>query len=127
MTYGFFTTDSRVPNALPEFLSQAFGVLICETDVSDFSELESRNWNALVTCDYERLEGDLAWSLIIYATAQVRQRLSEGELAALLAQRLDAPVFFSSACGLPWIKQVAEPGAASRWRVSSMRTPAPRA
>ncbi|MFH8492271.1 hypothetical protein [Streptomyces longisporoflavus] len=110
MDYALLTTDGPVPDAMPEVLSRAFGVPVSQTDVSDASELESRNWDALVTCEHERLHGDLTWSLFIYATARVQQRPTEQELAALLAQRLNAPVFFESAHRLPWIRQVAAPG-----------------
>ncbi|GGV58370.1 hypothetical protein GCM10010277_60980 [Streptomyces longisporoflavus] len=109
MTYVFMTTSSKAPEVMSGLLIEAFDVQLSETDVSDISELESRNWDALVTCEYERLEGDLAWSLTVYAAEEVKQRPSETELATLMSQRLDAPVFFASGIGIPWIQRVAMP------------------
>ncbi|MER6129725.1 hypothetical protein ABT173_45655 [Streptomyces sp. NPDC001795] len=109
MMYIFLTTGDTVPEEMPRILAGAFGVQVVETDVSDSSELESRNWDAMVTCEYEHLAGDLRWSLNIYAAEEVEQQPSEEHLARHLAQQLGRPVFFTWNGGLPWIRRVALP------------------
>ena len=109
MTYSLLTIDGKVIKAMPQILAEAFDVQPSETDVSPSSELESRNWDALVTCEYEAVAGDLAWSLLIHAAREVEQQPSEEELASLLSQRLQTPVFFPWGGGLPWIRRVATP------------------
>ncbi|QUI31488.1 hypothetical protein H9W91_11865 [Streptomyces alfalfae] len=110
MTYSLLTIDGKVIDAMPQILVEAFNVQLSETDVSPSSELESRNWDALVTCEYEAVAGDLAWSLLVYAAREVEQHPTEEELAVLLSQRLEAPVFFAWGDDLPWIRKVALPG-----------------
>ncbi|MEV5983960.1 hypothetical protein AB0L85_02970 [Streptomyces sp. NPDC052051] len=109
MMYGFLTAADGVPGAVPGILADAFGVQVSEIDVSEISELESRNWDALVTCEYEQVEGDLPWSLSIYKANEVAENPSEDELAILLSKGLDAPVFYGWSGELPWIRRVAQP------------------
>lgn len=101
MMYGLLLPEGEILDRLPAILAETFRVEVAQTDVSDSSELENRNWDAIVTCEYERLDGDLTWSLGIYAAAEVEQHPSEAQLASLLAQRLGIPVFFSWDGGLP--------------------------
>ncbi|MEU6323704.1 hypothetical protein [Streptomyces sp. NPDC047009] len=108
--YSFLTSADKVPDVLPGVLAGAFGVQVSETDVSDSSDWETRNWDALVTCEYERLEGDLTWSLSVYEAKEAARNLSEEELAVLLSTGLNAPVFFAWGSELPWIRRVAQPG-----------------
>ncbi|MFJ4478700.1 hypothetical protein ACIQVR_30030 [Streptomyces xanthochromogenes] len=110
MMYGVLLPKGEIFDRLSVTLAEAFHVEVAQTDVSDSSELENRNWDAIVTCEYEHLDGDLAWSLGIYAADEVGQHPSEAQLALLLAQRLGTPVFFSWDGGLPWIRTVALPG-----------------
>ncbi|MFG3282255.1 hypothetical protein [Streptomyces sp. NPDC048111] len=107
MMYSLLLPDGNILDCLSMILADAFRVEVSETDVSESSELENRNWDAIVTCEYERLDGDLAWSLGIYAAAEVQQHPSEAQLASLLAQRLGIPVFFTWDGGIPWIRAVA--------------------
>lgn len=109
MMYSFLTSADGVPDATPEILASAFGVQVSEIDVSDSSDWESRNWDALVTCEYEHLEGDLTWSLSVYKAKEVARNPSEEELAVLLSRGLNAPVFFAWGGELPWIRRVAQP------------------
>ncbi|MFE3182746.1 hypothetical protein ACFXKR_18020 [Streptomyces violascens] len=109
MMYGLLLPEGGIFNHLSAILAEGFHVAVAQTDVSDSSELENRNWDAVITCVYERLDGDLAWSLGIYASDDVAHHPSEAQLASLVAQRLGAPVFFSWEGGLPWIRTVALP------------------
>lgn len=94
------------PTRLPPILAEAFRVALERTDVSAASELEDRNWDAVVTCEYEPLQGDLTWSLLIYAANEVEHQPTEEALASLAAQRLSAPVFTSWDSRFPWIRRV---------------------
>jgi hypothetical protein len=109
MMYAFLITGDAIPNDMSRVLGQAFRVQVAETDVSDSSEVESRNWDAVVTCEYESLVGDLRWSLTVYAAEEVEQQPSEEQLAIYLAQQLGTVVLFSWNGGLPWIRRVALP------------------
>ncbi|MFG2571237.1 pentapeptide repeat-containing protein [Streptomyces sp. NPDC048481] len=100
---------SDAPRRLPPILAEAFRVTRVQTDVSAASEVENRNWAAVVTCDYELLQGDLSWSLDIYAAGEVEHRPTEDELASFVARRLKAPVFFSWDPVFPWIRRAALP------------------
>ncbi|MFJ8504631.1 hypothetical protein [Streptomyces avermitilis] len=108
MMHIFMINGSGVPELIPGILAEAFHVQVSETDVSESSEWEERNWDALVTCEYEPLDGDLRWSLSVYAAEGVQQQPEE-QLASLFAQRLTVPVFFAWNGALPWIRQVALP------------------
>lgn len=100
---------SDAPTRLPLILAEAFRVTREQTDVSVTSELENRNWDAVVTCEYELMQGDLSWSLEICATGEVQHRPTEDELASFVARRLKSPVFFSWHPGFHWIRRVALP------------------
>ncbi|GAA3498214.1 hypothetical protein GCM10019016_053170 [Streptomyces prasinosporus] len=107
--YHLMVRASDAPTRLPAILAEVFRVALEQTDVSAESEWEDRNWDALVTCEYERLQGDLNWSLSIYAANEVECRPTEEELASSVAQRLSAPVFTSWDARFPWIRGVALP------------------
>jgi hypothetical protein len=109
MMYAFLVAADAIPKETPSILAEAFGVQVAETDVSDSSELESRNWDAVVTCETEPLAGDLRWSLEIYAAEEVKQQPAEEQLARHLAQQLGIAVFFAWNGEVPWIRQVALP------------------
>ncbi|MEU5222049.1 hypothetical protein AB0G55_05210 [Streptomyces toyocaensis] len=86
---------------------------MAQTDVSAGSEWEDRNWDAVVTCEYERLQGVLNWSLTIYAAHEVEHRPTEDELAASMARRLSVSVFTSWDARFPWVRKVALPDGGS--------------
>ncbi|MEV6963444.1 hypothetical protein AB0M97_30700 [Streptomyces sp. NPDC051207] len=109
MMYAFLTGGGGVLERMSAILAEAFDVPAADIDVSDASELESRNWDALVTCEYEFIAGDLQWSLSIYAAEEVKHQLSEADLALHVARRLDVPVFFAWRGEVPWIRRVALP------------------
>ncbi|WP_109382352.1 hypothetical protein [Streptomyces sp. NWU339] len=107
--YHLMVRGSDAPTHLPVILAEVFRVTLEQTDVSAESEWEDRNWDAVVTCEYERLQDDLNWSLSIYAANKVEHRPSEKELASSVAQRLSASVFTSWDAKFPWVRRVALP------------------
>jgi uncharacterized protein YjbI with pentapeptide repeats len=108
-TYHLMLCVGDVPRRLSALLAEAFRVSLEQTDVSAASEVEDRNWDAVVTCDYEPLEGDLSWSLDIYAADGVGHRPTEAELASSVARTLTSPVFFSWDPAFPWVRRAALP------------------
>jgi hypothetical protein len=109
MMYTFLIAGDAIPKDMPRILAESFGVQVAETDVSDSSELESRNWDAVVTCEYEPFAGDLRRSLDIYAAEEVERQPSEEQLALDLARQIGVAVFFTWNGAVPWIRQVALP------------------
>jgi hypothetical protein len=109
MMYAFLAGGDGVLERMSAILAEVFDVPAADTDVSAASEMESRNWDAVVTCEYEPLAGDLPWSLSVYAAEEVKQRPSEEQLALFVARRLGAPVFFEWSGEVPWFRSVALP------------------
>ncbi|MFE2186020.1 hypothetical protein [Streptomyces sp. NPDC059455] len=110
MMYNLLVPGERVPERLDAVLSGAFGVLVADVDVSDESEVENRNWNATVTCEYEKMSGDVRWALTVYASEEVSPQPPEEALARALARELDVPVLFLGEGPLPpGVRQVATP------------------
>ncbi|MFC9159358.1 hypothetical protein ACFTZ8_00730 [Streptomyces fungicidicus] len=109
MMYHLMVRAADAPTRLPMILAESFHVVLAQTDVSAGSEWEGRNWDAVVTCEYERLQGDLNWSLTIYAAHEVEHRPTEEELAASVAQRFSTSVFTSWDARFPWVRKVALP------------------
>jgi hypothetical protein len=107
--YHLMVRATDAPARLPVILAEVFRVTLAQTDVSAASEWEDRNWDAVVTCEYERLQGDLGWSLSIYAANEVDHRPAEEELASSVAQRLSTPVFIAWDARFPWIRRAALP------------------
>ncbi|MFF7854801.1 toxin-antitoxin system YwqK family antitoxin [Streptomyces sp. NPDC007904] len=90
-------------------LAEVFRVSLEQTDVSAGSEWEERNWDAVVTCEYDPLQGDLNWSLSIYAANEVKHRPTEEELASSVAHHLSTAVFISWDTKFPWVRRAALP------------------
>ncbi|GHH92708.1 hypothetical protein GCM10017779_31650 [Streptomyces capillispiralis] len=107
--YHLMVRSSDAPTRLPVILAEVFHVALEQTDVSAGSEYDDRNWDAVVTCEYERLQGDLDWSFSIYAANEVERRPTEAELASSVAQRLSAPVFTAWDARFPWVRGAALP------------------
>ncbi|EYT78099.1 hypothetical protein CF54_39250 [Streptomyces sp. Tu 6176] len=110
----FLTPAAAGPEEIRRILAEAFRVPVSGVDVSEQSEVRSRNGDALVTCEYEHLAraaaGDLSWVLGVYAAREVERRPAGEALAVHLAGRLRVPVFHTWDGGLPWINRVALPG-----------------
>ncbi|MFI1285029.1 hypothetical protein ACH4U5_30460 [Streptomyces sp. NPDC020858] len=106
--YGLLTAGQADPEVIARVLAEAFGVPLASVDVSPASEMENRNWDATVTCEYEVFSGDLACQLSVYGAEEVAPQPSEDDLAAVLARELATPVLISWGT-LPWIRKVVTP------------------
>ncbi|MFD6973265.1 hypothetical protein [Streptomyces sp. NPDC059949] len=106
--YGLLAAGQADPEVMARVLAEAFGVPLSSVDVSPASEMENRNWDATVTCEYEDFSGDLACRLSVYGAEEVTPQPSEDDLAALLAPELGTPVLISWG-NLPWIRKVVTP------------------
>lgn len=107
--YGLLTAGEADPEVVARVLAVAFGVPLQAVDVSPESEMENRNWDATVTCEYEVFSGDLACQLSVYGAEEVAPQPSEDDLAAMLARELGTPALISWGT-LPWIRKVVTPG-----------------
>ncbi|MEU7153687.1 hypothetical protein [Streptomyces sp. NPDC045470] len=102
------TTGDGVPGRIAPTLADFFGVPVPDVDVCDAWDLENRNWEASVTCEYMALDGDLKWSLAI--TSGDTPHLSEEQLALAVARSLRVDVIFPSDYpDISWIDRVATP------------------
>ncbi|AYV29096.1 hypothetical protein EES41_20510 [Streptomyces sp. ADI95-16] len=106
--YGCFTARRPGPEGIARVLAAAFGVPLLSVDVSLESEMENRNGDASVTCDYEYLSGDLACNLSVYGAKEVAPQPSEEELTRALARGLDTVVLTSWGT-MPSIRKVVTP------------------
>ncbi|MFF2927997.1 hypothetical protein ACFVTP_37355 [Streptomyces celluloflavus] len=103
------TTGDGVPGRIAPVLIQFFGATADEVDVCDAWDLDSRNWDASVSCEYTPLSGDLSWSLAI-STAEDTPHLSEEGLALTVARSLGVIVVSSSEYpDISWIDRAATP------------------
>ncbi len=107
MTYNLFLVDSPSPETLAEALAAALQVPVREVDVADADgDQEDRYWEALVSCEYSHVPGNVSLSLDIYAQESVKQQPSEAELSASLARQLGTPVLYppqESAISAHWL------------------------
>ncbi|MEV0639134.1 hypothetical protein AB0I77_30205 [Streptomyces sp. NPDC050619] len=95
MTYNLLITTSVIPDRLAAALGPIFQVDARDVDVADaYGDPDQRNWEALVSCEYTAIQGDVAWSLDIYVQEQVTQRPSEAEVASRLASATGTAVLF---------------------------------
>ncbi|WP_066981908.1 hypothetical protein [Streptomyces sp. NRRL F-4489] len=120
MTYNLFLVDSPDPAVMAGALATIFEVPVTEVDVADADgDQEDRNWDALVSCEYSEVQGNLSLSLDIYAQDSVGQQPSEAEISATLAHLLDTPVLYppqESAMSAHWL--VAPGGLVTRARLT---------
>ncbi|RKT05357.1 hypothetical protein BX286_3353 [Streptomyces sp. 3211.6] len=93
--YGFLTAAAPEPEVVARVLAETFRVPLQSVDVSPASEMDDRNWDATVTCDYELLPGDLPGQLSVYGAEEVPDQPAEEDLAAALARALATPVLVS--------------------------------
>src|SRR5690349_1036851 len=67
MMYNILLLRELDPGALQIELAAIFRISPRDVDVSDQDEMEERNWNAIVSCDFAQGSGDIPWKLSIYA------------------------------------------------------------
>ncbi|MFI0779477.1 hypothetical protein [Streptomyces sp. NPDC021212] len=93
MTYNIFLVDSCDSGVMAEALAEIFQVPVKEVDVAD-GDQEDRYWDALVSCEYSHVRGNVSTSLDIYAQDSVKQQPTEAHFSAALARRIGTPVLY---------------------------------
>ncbi|MFE7659257.1 hypothetical protein [Streptomyces celluloflavus] len=120
MTYNLFLVDSLDPDVMAEAVAAILQVPMKEVDVADADgDQEDRYWDALVSCEYSHVEGNVSLSLEIYAQDSVQKQPSEAEFSAALAHRLGTPVLYppqEGAMSAHWM--VTPDGLATRARLT---------
>jgi len=95
MTYNIFLIDGCDPGVMAEALAEIFQVPVKEVDVADADgDQEDRYWDALVSCEYSHVHGNVSISLDIYAQDSVKQQPAEAQFSAALARRIGTPVLY---------------------------------
>ncbi|TDC77710.1 hypothetical protein [Streptomyces hainanensis] len=115
MSHDMAVTGHHVPHGLRDVLSDFFRVppervfVRCREEQDQWSAEE---WDALgssvVSCPYERLRGDLAWSLPIYHLDEDRAP-SVTDLALRIAREFDTLALFPVAGDPPYLWHLATP------------------
>lgn len=101
MMYNLLLLRELSPASLRSELSRIFRVTPRNVDVSDQDEMENRNWDAIVSCEFSQGSGDIPWRLGIYATEEVEAPPTEEDLAAEIACSLHVSVLFPGTIALP--------------------------
>ncbi|MEY9967617.1 hypothetical protein ABIA33_005690 [Streptacidiphilus sp. MAP12-16] len=118
MMYNLFLTDVLEPDRLAATLAQYFDVPSAEVEVSDANADEDRNWDAVLSCTYEQVHGDLTWALEVTGADRESGRVSEIDLAAVLAAGLGQSVLCPAQPFPPSAYWIASPdGVRARARV----------
>ncbi|MFD9630658.1 hypothetical protein [Streptomyces violascens] len=87
MTYNLLTVDAIDPAAMAAALAACLHVMLGDVEVADpDGDPDVRNWDAPVSCDHTSIQGDLAWSLNIYAQRTVPGQPLEPDLAVRFAK-----------------------------------------
>ncbi|MEW1909443.1 hypothetical protein AB0442_13455 [Kitasatospora sp. NPDC085895] len=110
MTYNLLLTGDLDHGLIAAGLAEQFGLPTGEVDVAGADDYDNRNWDAVVSCTYERVLGDVTWALDIHAAADRPGLPSESQLAAGLAGRLGRSVLFPAQESLPSAYWLAAPG-----------------
>ncbi|MFF4601975.1 hypothetical protein ACFY12_04340 [Streptomyces sp. NPDC001339] len=104
------TTGEGVLGRIAPVLARFFGTSVDDVDLCDAWDLENRDWDASVTCEYMSLGGDLRWSLAIATDETPHRSESEEDLALTVARSLGVVVIFSSDYpDISWIDRAATP------------------
>jgi hypothetical protein len=119
MTYNFLTVGPITPEAITAALAKHLGVAVSEVDVADADgDPDERNWDALVSCEYSAVRGDVNWSLDIYAQDAVAHQPTERRLASAFASATQTAVLFPAEETFPSAYWLATPeGVVSRARL----------
>ncbi|MEF3118205.1 hypothetical protein [Streptomyces chrestomyceticus] len=95
MTYNIFLVDSPDPGVMAQALAAILQVPVKEIDVADADgDPDERHWEALVSCEYSYVQGNLSYSAEIYAQDSVPHQPPEAQLSAALAERIGTPVLY---------------------------------
>lgn len=91
-------------------LASLTSVPLDAVDVADADDSDNRNWDAAVSCTYNRVEGDVTWLLDLYLTEAVSAQPTEPQVAAHLAEQLGTAVLYPAAVALPSAYWLTAPG-----------------
>ncbi|MEU6894973.1 hypothetical protein ABZ934_24895 [Streptomyces sp. NPDC046557] len=95
MTYNLLTLDAISPEAMAAALAGCLGIAAGDVEVADpDGDPDLRNWDAPVSCEHRAVNGDVAWSLDIYAQEEVADQPLERDLAAKFAKAATTTVLF---------------------------------
>ncbi|MBP0934766.1 hypothetical protein J0X20_14280 [Streptomyces sp. KCTC 0041BP] len=95
MTYNLLTVDPVGPEIVALALAGCLGIAVGDVDVADSDgDPDLRNWDAPVSCEYRAVQGDVAWSLDVYAQEHVADQPPESDLAAGFAKAAMTTVLF---------------------------------
>jgi hypothetical protein len=97
------------PEDLAEVVGEAFGVPAARVGVYRMDDWENRDPQALATCEYGELAGELAWSLSLYMVEAAGPQPSEEELALRLARLLDCAALIPTVRIGPDVRLAAAP------------------
>ncbi|MYS24967.1 hypothetical protein GA0115240_172025 [Streptomyces sp. DvalAA-14] len=97
------------PKDLAEAVGEAFGVPTARVGVHPMDDWEDRDPRALATCEYGALNGELAWSLVLYTVEAAGPQPSERELALRLARLLDCAALIPTVRISPDVRLAAAP------------------
>ncbi|MFB4193192.1 hypothetical protein [Streptomyces carpaticus] len=106
MMYNLLLLRALDPGAVQNELARIFRVSPGDVDVSDQDEMEERNWDAIVSCEFTQGSGDIPWKLSIYSTDDVGTPPSESALASEIARALNVSVLFPGTLALPSVWNV---------------------
>ena len=111
--YNLLVTNRDVPARMAGFLTEVFAVDRDRVFVGDDADRDSWDWdalrNSLVSCEYSRQEGDLAWALDIYAVDEVAGQPTEHELSLRLSTELQTVTLFPEGQTVPSVRQLTTP------------------
>ncbi|MFI2242688.1 hypothetical protein [Streptomyces chrestomyceticus] len=95
MTYNIFLVDSPDADTMTQALAAILQVPVKEIDVADANgDPDERHWEALVSCEYAHVHGNLSYSAEIYAQDSVADQPSEAQFSAALAELIGTPVLY---------------------------------
>jgi hypothetical protein len=107
MTYNLLLVGHAQPETIAAALAQRLRVPTGEVDVADADgDPDARNWDALVSCEYAAVPGDVSMVLDVYAQDSVANQPVESELAAGVASDTRTVVLYSpeeSAISAHWL------------------------
>jgi hypothetical protein len=119
VTYNFFVVGDLHPDEIAAALSEILHVPLSDIEVADAdADPDTRNWDALVTCEYSPAKGDMTWILDIYAQDSVANQPPERDLVMTLSARTQNIMLYRSEEELPSAYWLTKPdGFVTRARV----------
>ncbi|HJP77852.1 MAG TPA: hypothetical protein VJ914_26515 [Pseudonocardiaceae bacterium] len=109
MTYDLFLIGDLDPARLAAAFASLTGVPAGAVDVAE-EDSDERDWDALVSCTYTQVDGDVNWQLDVYLNNVPTVVPSEADAAARLAEYLDQVVLYPAPIELPSAYWLVAPG-----------------